>query len=185
MARIGRVRFGMGLSPLHRVQRREESIRVRHDSIDPGQVQRVREGQGKSIDFGTADHEHALTAEAIECGVEGRNGILSGEGRPPFAGEYEIAAPRECSADALGSLASHQNRVAKCEPFEPPQIVRQMPGQRIVAADGALPIQRRDDGERRGQGVLRQCRSIDHRPAPVNIRHSVAATMLSAANAAG
>jgi len=63
--------------------------------------------------------------------------------------QHDVAAVREGSAYALPGFAPHQDAMAGGEFLETFQVVRQMPGKLVFAADDVMPVQRRNQGNAR------------------------------------
>ena len=113
-----------------------------------GQVHAIGEAQRLAVDSGAASDEDLVVPAGQEDGVfQGGRHLDSGRCVRRLRCENDGNPARQRSADGLEGLSPHDQMVAHGQPLESPPIVREPPGQPIVAADDAVVGHGRDDGQ--------------------------------------
>jgi hypothetical protein len=132
-------------------------MRIAFDiSLDPREVNDIRERQRQPIDLCPSDHGQLGGAtRPLHSLFDRRDGQNAIRLPSPIASQNEIGAARKRLADRLEGLATHQDGLAHRGRFETLEVLGQSPGQRVVAADDPIARHRddeRDDGGLRGHG---------------------------------
>ncbi len=152
--REGEIVFGTGgkilarnFFPLIAIKNREENIgaRVR---MDFGVVEAICQWQRPGEDLSATDDEELGFAGGLgelDAGVQRGNdlGICGLEAQ--ISREHDQFAARHFALRALVGFATHEDVMAHGEAAEMLEIVREVPGQAVVAADAALFVDRRDN----------------------------------------
>ena len=126
------------LAPFGPVERRKERI-AGYLRVDLCEVKPLCPRQRLRIEFGAANHEYLwIVTRGRESVVERVRHRAAGRGVTASAGDDNVVASGQWSADRLIVFAPHEDSVPHRQATEMPQIVRQSPRQRVVAADDTV-----------------------------------------------
>ena len=144
---IRRVRFARCFLPDGRVNRREESISLRHGGVDMRDQQGIGQRQRKAVNFRAADDEDFVAARVGDGRCQIGTGLRIGQGERGIAADDQILPPRQGAADAVVGFAPHDDRMAEGLRLEVFQVARQVPRHGALVADGAVVALRDDEEE--------------------------------------
>lgn len=119
--------------------RREEGVGLGGGVVDLRETETVGEGQGLTVDRGTADDVDILVGGAVLQGFFQRGIDITARESLGAAGENDVATVRQ---GALGqgeeSVPAHDDGMACGEGLETLQVVREPVDQLVLKADGAI-----------------------------------------------
>jgi len=134
----GHMRLPRLQRPLSRIEERKERITVRREVNfgDDGPSGVVERG---AIDL-TAPSDEYLGGFACENeGVLERGRTLASGARPvAVSGQHNRSSSRERSTDGLEGSPAHHQHMAKCGRLEVSEVLRKVPGKRVVQANHTI-----------------------------------------------
>lgn len=119
-----------------------------------GRVDDISQTQRLRVDFTAADNENLVSARVFydpcrlsDTGIEiGNNGRIR-QSKCSLPADNDIRSPRQCFADGLISLTTHDDRLSQRQRFEMLEIRRHPPRHFPASADNPVPRHTDNDGD--------------------------------------
>lgn len=127
---------------------REEGVGIGVAFVELGHVDAIGAGEEEPVEISAPDDKGLLGAFALLQGVVHVVAKVDAGGlEVPSAGENDILSAGQDAANGFVGFSTHDDRMAHGEFLEAFKILRQMPEQFIVFADGAIVGHGDDDGK--------------------------------------